>query len=111
MKEESVLRGILLVISLYEVWLYYQLVFGVLIERKYLQKRQMLILWLSIVIIGVSLAVNRKLLFFSDTVFFYTLALLMFFSCLIIKKKTFLIVGIVLGGGEAVGDNKGGAAG
>ena len=96
MKEESVLRGILLVISLYEVWLYYQLVFGVLIERKYLQKRQMLILWLSIVIIGVSLAVNRKLLFFSDTVFFYTLAVLMFFSCLIIKKKTFLIVGIVL---------------
>lgn len=34
MKEESVLRGILLVISLYEVWLYYQLVFGVLIEKK-----------------------------------------------------------------------------
>ena len=48
MGEGVALRGILLIISLYEVWLYYQLIFGVLIEKKNINKRYMAVLWFSI---------------------------------------------------------------
>ncbi|GAA0803334.1 sensor histidine kinase [Faecalicatena orotica] len=96
MKEEAVLRGILLVISLYEVWLYYQLVFGVLIEKKNIKKRYMAVLWFSIVVTGSSLAINRKIIFFSDSVFFLTVVLVILFSCIIIKNYKFLTVSLVL---------------
>lgn len=96
MKEEAVLNGALLAISIYEIWLYYQLLFGILIEKKYIKKSSMVILWLSIVLIGVSLGINRKLLFFSDSVFILAVVMMFFFSCLIIKKEIFLVISIVL---------------
>ena len=96
MKDEAVLNGALFAISIYEIWLYYQLLFGILIEKKYIKKSSMVILWLSIVLIGVSLGINRKIILFSDSVFIFTVVLLVIFSCLIIRRKTFLIVSMVL---------------
>lgn len=96
MNDEAVLNGALFAISIYEIWLYYQLLFGILIEKKYIKKSSMVILWLSIVLIGVSLGINRKIILFSNSVFIFTVALLVIFSCLIIRKKTFLIVSMVL---------------
>lgn len=56
----------------------------------------MVILWMSIILVGVSLGINRKIILFSDSLFILTVALLIFFSYLIIKRRTFLIVSIVL---------------
>lgn len=94
MNDEVVLSVALLVISLYEVWLYYQMLFGLIIEKKYVNKSSMVILWLSIMIIGVSLGINRKIIFFSDSVFTFTVVMLVFFSCLIVKRKIFLTVSL-----------------
>lgn len=96
MKDEAVLNGALLAISIYEIWLYYQLLFGLLIEKKYIKKSSMVILWLSIVLVGVSLGINRKLLFFSDSVFILAVVVMVFFSCLIIRRRLFIIVSLVL---------------
>lgn len=96
MNDEVVLSIVLLVISLYEVWLYYQMLFGLIIEKKYINRSSRVILWLSIIVIGVSLGIKRKILFFSDSVFFLAVMLLVFFSFLIIKRKIFLTVSLVL---------------
>lgn len=96
MKDEAVLNGALLAISIYEIWLYYQLLFGILIDKKYLKKSSMVILWLSIVLVGVSLGINRKLLFFSDSIFILAVVGMVFFSCLIIRRRLFLIISLVL---------------
>lgn len=96
MNDEAVLNGALLAISIYEIWLYYQLLFGLLIEKKYIKKSSMVILWLSIVLVGVSLGINRKLLFFSDSVFILAVVVMVFFSCLIIRRRLFIIVSLVL---------------
>lgn len=96
MNDEAVLNGALLAISIYEIWLYYQLLFGILIDKRYIKKSSMVILWLGIILIGVSLGINRKLLFFSDSVFILTVVVMVFFSCLIIRRRLFLIVSLVL---------------
>lgn len=56
----------------------------------------MAVLWFSIVVIGSGLAINRKIIFFSDSMFLITVVLLILFSFIIIKEYKFLTVSLVL---------------
>ena len=79
--------GIMLIlISTFEIWLLYQLLFGTVLDKEYLLKREWGIIWGNIAVMGVLLGINRSLTFFSQGIFVICIV----FNCiciLFIKKK------------------------
>ena len=62
--------GIMLIlISTFEIWLLYQLLFGTVLDKEYLLKREWGIIWGNIAVMGVLLGINRSLTFFSQDIF------------------------------------------
>ena len=61
---DAVLRIIRLGISIGEVWLCYQLMYLIVLEKEYLRKRDKVIIWGNILILGCLLAINRNAVFF-----------------------------------------------
>lgn len=62
--------GIMLIlISTFEIWLLYQLLFGTVLDKEYLLKREWGIIWGNIAVMGVLLGINRGILFFSQDIF------------------------------------------
>lgn len=62
--------GIMLIlISTFEIWLLYQLLFGTVLDKEYLLKREWGIIWGNITVMGVLLGINRGILFFSQGIF------------------------------------------
>lgn len=55
----------LVVLSIWEIWLSYRLLYTTVLERKYLKKWNHVVIYLSILIFGVLVGWNRSLLFFS----------------------------------------------
>lgn len=86
---------ILFVISIFEIWLYYKMLFGILLDKQYMQKSEKVLMWGSIIVAGGALAINRKGLFFSHTVFLFILILMILGTWLLKRKCLMLIVGIV----------------
>lgn len=88
-------HGVLLALSVFEVWLYYQMLFNILIDKQYMKNSDKAIMWGSIVVVGVTLTINRNYLYFSSTVFIFTLLLMTIFTELIQKNQMLLVMGIV----------------
>lgn len=87
--------GIMLIlISVFEIWLLYQLLFGTVLDKEYLLKREWGIVWGNIVVMGVILGINRSLTFFSQAIFIICIA----FTCICIAfikkqhKKTIIVI-------------------
>ena len=87
----------LILISVFEIWLLYQLLFGTVLNKEYLLKREWGIIWGNIVVMGVLLGINRSLLFFSQSLFVMSVV----FSCgciIFIKRqyKQLLIIIVII---------------
>lgn len=65
----AVLQGILFIISIFEVWLCYQLIYNLIIEKKYLRLKEKMISGANIVVLGAMLAFNRSYVFYSYMMF------------------------------------------
>lgn len=84
----------LILISIFEIWLLYQLLFGTVLNKEYLLKREWGILWGNIVVMGVLLGINRSLTFFSQGIFVICIV----FNCICIlfikkqHKKTVVVI-------------------
>lgn len=87
--------GVLLALSLFEVWLYYQALFEVLIDKRYIARREKILMWICIIIVGVSMGINRKILFFSHIAFLFIIMLMIVFTKLIQRNHLLLIIGII----------------
>lgn len=91
----AVLRGILFVISIFEVWLCYQLIYDLMIEKKYLSLKEKIISGANIVVLGAMLAFNRSYVFYSYTMFGICVIVTSLCVLCIIRKNYILILSIV----------------
>ena len=87
--------GIMLIlISTFEIWLLYQLLFGTVLDKEYLLKREWGLIWGNIAVMGVLLGINRSLTFFSQDIFVICIV----FNCICIlfikkqHKKTVVVI-------------------
>lgn len=60
---------VLILLSIFEVWMCYQVLYRTMLEKKYLRKWQKVLIWGNIIIVGILMGINRKLIFFSRTMF------------------------------------------
>ena len=66
--------GCLCVISIFEIWILYQVLFNTVIDLKVLRNKDKFIMWISIFVTGIMSGINREGLFFSSILFLsYTL--------------------------------------
>ncbi len=89
--------GIMLIlISVFEIWLLYQLLFGTVLNKEYLLKREWGIIWVNIVVMGVLMGINRSLLFFSQSLF--VMSVVFSCGCIIFIKRQYkqLVIIIVI---------------
>lgn len=89
-------KVLLLFLSLWEVWMYYQFLYAVCIEKEQLLKWQRIMIQISIWSTGVLMAINRSFLFFSNTMFLFTIILVVLIILLIERKDFILLVSITI---------------
>lgn len=94
--EEMILILIQTMVSVFEVWLCYQLLYVVVLEKQYMSKLQKCIVYGNIVVLGGMLAFNRKMSFFSGVMFWFCIIVISFCAWIIQRKKLLLIIGTVL---------------
>ena len=71
-------KVLLLFLSLWEIWIYYQFLYATCIEKTQLLKWQRVVMQISIWSTGVLMAINRSILFFSNTMFLFIIILVVF---------------------------------
>lgn len=86
----------LTLISIFEIWLYYQLVYDVLVDKKKLNDSEKGIIWISIILLGVILSINRMNLFFKHTLFLLTIVTLFLTTWFLTRKNMLLSMGIAI---------------
>ena len=87
--------GIMLIlISVFEIWLLYQLLFGTVLDKEYLLKREWGIVWGNVIVMGVLLGINRGLLFFSQGLF--VINIIVTSICMIFIKKQYIKLLIII---------------
>lgn len=81
---------VLILLSIFEVWMCYQVLYRTVLEREHLRKWQKVLIWGNILGAGIILGINRKIIFFSSTMFiFIILATLL--CAWIVERKNMLI--------------------
>lgn len=58
---------ILTLISCFEIWMCYQILYRTVLEKRYLQTWQKILIWGNILGMGIVLGVNRNIFFFSNS--------------------------------------------
>ncbi len=84
-------KVLLLFLSLWEIWVYYQFLYATCIEKTQLLKWQQVVMQISILSIGILFTINRNILFFSHAMFLF--GIISFILILwIVEKKNFLLL-------------------
>ena len=94
--DKMILQGILIAVSIFEIWLCYQVLFMTVIEKSCLRIIDKCIMWGNILIIGILLGINRKLLFFSSLMFLLCIIIVYFSAAVFLKKKKGMLIAIVI---------------
>ena len=89
-------KVLLLFLSLWEIWIYYQFLYATCIEKTQLLKWQRVVMQISIWSTGVLMAINRSILFFSNTMFLFIIILVVLIILLIERKDFILLVSITI---------------
>lgn len=82
--------------AMFELWLYYQLLFATLINKKYMGKRNNIIMWLSIIVLGLLQGINRAQIFFSNIMFWFVIVAMIFCTYMLYQMQAIVISGLVL---------------
>lgn len=84
-------KVLLLFLSLWEIWIYYQFLYATCIEKTQLLKWQRVVMQISIWSIGILFTINRNILFFSHVMFL--LGIIYFILILwLVEKKDFIFL-------------------
>lgn len=92
---DILLWGAQIVIALFEVWLCYQFLFVTVLENERLDKKEKIVEWGNIVVVGVMLSSNRMWLFFSFTMFLFCILATSICVIYISRKEITLDVSLV----------------
>lgn len=85
-----------IVIALFEVWLCYQFLFVTVLENERLDKKEKIVEWGNIVVVGVMLSVNRSWSFFSYVMFLVCSIITSMCIIYIRRKNAILDTGLVV---------------
>ena len=66
---------VLILLSICEVWMCYQVLYRTVLEKEHLRKWQKVLIWGNILGAGTLLGINRKIIFFSSTMFIFIILL------------------------------------
>lgn len=92
---EILLWGAQVIIALFEVWLCYQFLFITVLENDCLDRKERMIECGNIVVVGMMLAANRSILYFSYVAFFICIAVTSICLIWILKREIVLNIGLV----------------
>ena len=92
---QIILSGIQITISIWEMWMCYEILYMTVLDKKYANKMETIIRWANIFVVGSLLGINRLITFFSRTML--GLVLILTIMCIygIKRKKVVLSAGIV----------------
>lgn len=82
---------ILTLISCFEIWMCYQILYRTVLEKRYLQTWQKILIWGNILGMGIVLGVNRNMLFFSSAMLWGCIVFTMLIALFLHVKKWKLI--------------------
>ena len=86
---------ILTLISCFEIWMCYQILYRTVLEKRYLQTWQKILIWGNILGMGIVLGVNRNIFFFSNIMLWSCIFCTMLVTVILNVKKWYLIIEIV----------------
>lgn len=87
---------LLLFLSLWEIWMYYQFLYATCIEKTQLLKWQRVVMQISIWSIGILFAINRNILFFSHVMFLLGIIYLILILWMVEKKDFIFLASITI---------------
>ena len=87
---ESILVGIQIATSIWEIWMCYQLLLLTVIDEKYRTQKDKIIMWCAVIFAGLLLGFNRLNSFFSSPVFvlMHTIFIII---CIFLNIKSFAV--------------------
>lgn len=89
------LTGIQITISIWEMWMCYEILYMTVLDKKYADKKETIIRWANIFVVGSLLGINRLIAFFSRTMLGLVVILTIMCMYGIKRKKVVLSAGIV----------------
>ena len=89
-------KVLVLFLSLWEVWMYYQFLYATCIEKTQLLKWQRVVMQISIWSIGILFAINRNILFFSHVMFLLGIIYLILILWMVEKKDFIFLASITI---------------
>ena len=87
---------VLILLSICEVWMCYQVLYRTVLEREHLRKWQKVLIWGNILGAGIILGINRKLLFFSITMFVFVISITLFCAWIVERKNMLIKIEIII---------------
>ena len=89
-------KVLLLFLTLWEIWMYYQFLYATCIEKTQLLKWQRVVMQISIWSIGILFAINRNILFFSHVMFLLGIIYLILILWMVEKKDFIFLASITI---------------
>lgn len=86
---------VLILLSICEVWMCYQVLYRTVLEREHLRKWQKVLIWGNILGAGIILGINRKLLFFSITMFVFVISITLLCAWIVERKNMLIKIEII----------------
>lgn len=93
---ELILRGMQALLSMFEVWLCYQLLYLTLLEKEYVNVKEKVVIWANIVVWGAAVSYNRNFIFFSHNVFLLGIVVTCICAVYIVGKEKRLVCSLVI---------------
>ena len=81
---------VLILLSICEVWMCYQVLYRTVLEKEHLRKWQKVLIWGNITVLGILMGINRKIIFFSTLMFAFSI-LVTWLCALGVERKNVLI--------------------
>ena len=93
---ELILRGAQALLSMFEVWLCYQLLYLTLLEKEYLNVKEKVVTWANIIVWGIAISYNRNFIIFSHNAFLFGIVVTCICAVYIVGKEKGLVCSLVV---------------
>lgn len=87
---------VLILLSIFEVWMCYQVLYRTMLEKKYLRNWQKVLIWGNILGAGILLGINRKIIFFSITMFVFIILTTLLCAWIVERKNMLIKIEIII---------------
>lgn len=93
---DLILQGAQIFLSMFEVWLCYQLLYLTLLEKEYVNLKEKVVIWANIVVWGAAISYNRNIIFFSHNAFLLGVVVTCICAVHIVGKEKRLVCSLVV---------------